>query len=107
MEAFVYNLTWLTTLCGWPGLQAIDSNGAFAVDAHTIIARRNAHKHRVYIPDFLDMPINARQLQIDQQISYRFLPKVVDPAGKIDIVLIVRLEQIKPYFLPQLVEAIV
>jgi hypothetical protein len=107
MAVFVFSLTWLTTLCGWPGLQAINSNGAFAVDAHTIVARRSAQKCPVYISDFLDMPINARQLQIDQQVRYRCLPAVVDPPGKIDIGLIARLEQLKPYLLPQLVETVV
>ena len=107
MEAFILNLAWLTAFCGWIDLQPIDGDLALTIDAFTIAPPGNAYNCCIYIPDFLDVPVNARQLQIDQQVSDRFFAAVADPAGKINIVLIVRLEQLRPYFLLQLAEAVV
>ena len=77
------------------------------MDAGLIFSSGNAHQRRIYIPDFLDMPVNTRQLQIDQQVRYRCLTDIVYTTGEINEVLFVRLQQFKPYFLPQLIEAVV
>jgi hypothetical protein len=102
MIVFVTDGAAVTTPGRWIGLQPLGGYVRFAVRADPIPARGDPHQRSIDFPDLPDMLVDLRQLQIHEKIGYRCLAKVVNLAGELDIGLIVRTDQLLPYFLAKL-----
>jgi hypothetical protein len=57
---FMFDLARMTTLGSRISLQTLGRNGTLAITANTVSSRCNSQQRCIYVPDFLDMPVDIR-----------------------------------------------
>ena len=87
------------------GLQPLRRDSDTAVYADPVIARLDPVLGGFDLTDFLYMPVDIGQIEIEQQIGNRFFLGIVDGGRELLIIRILRLEQFLADFLAQLPEA--
>jgi hypothetical protein len=104
MAVFIGLLAPGTAFCRQIGQQALDLDISLAIEAHPIPALGDSDQRLVDLPDFFDVHIKDRKVQVHQEISHGLFLEIVDLAGKVYEMLIVGPEQFEADFFSEIME---
>lgn len=91
---------------GWMRAQALQLDFVRTIHANAVFPPRQAQQRRVDFPDFPDVKVDDRKIEVNQQVRNGLFFQVMDLARQVDVVLFIGVEQLLPNFLAQCAESI-
>ncbi len=103
--ALVGDLASTAALRRWVSLQTRQRDGITAIAARPVGTHVHACQRRLDVADLGNVAVDVGETDIHEQVRYRFVPRVVHLSGKVLVVFLVRLNELRVDLVAQLVES--